>query len=280
MLNEIGWRLAMGLWASALMAGCGGSGSTPDAGDTGTADAGTPCCTEGVVPDGPGFLLDTSAFVFEGSLGTLALSSVTAADPGASITPPLSPMENYAACVDGYAYGGTCSYRSVWALTDMDTKNLQIDSSLAVDDLSWLVGQTFHVASADAIALVMYDDMDRLVVWQYHGPERHEDTTFEPPELPAALPFSISVRVAPEDALCRAWVYPCWLSEIDALDVTVDGVVHSLAQGESFEFVASGLRYRVTNRLLSSGSALWTSSCADIPRRAWSFDVVALGPAP
>lgn len=107
-----------------------------------------------------------------------------------------------------------------------------------------------------------------------------DDTVWiQTPRSAPPLPLEMRVGVAPEDALCRRWTAPCWLHDVQALEVEAGSETRSLGPGESFEFIANGLRYRVTDRILASRSSLPAGQCADYGRETWSFDLVALGPA-
>jgi len=124
---------------------------------------------------------------------------------------------------------------------------------------------------------VLQDTSGKALVLQMSRFETYDTADVVP--LPAGCGFTLSVRVTPEDTLCRKWTSPCWLQDVFALDVTTaDGEVHSLGPGESFELVADGLRYRVTDRIIASRSQLLLRQCADYGRETWSYDLVALGP--
>jgi hypothetical protein len=294
MMNGIRSRLALWTCALALVAGCADSSSEPaDAGavrdsapwdastDTSVApmvwcgsDGGTPCCSDDLVVSGspgPRFLVNASVARITGTIGVGVLSAV---EPAAADAPTDGP------CVDGSVTGMLCEYRSTWTLAMASGATTRVDSSLEVADASWLVGQTVHLLGQPGSLLYftmqLQDESGRLLVWQMNGEAPWDTDTFSAIESETSLPFTLSVHRAPEDAICRHRTEPCWTHDVQALDVTVDGVVHSLGPDESFEFVADGLRYRVTDRIIASRRG---AGCYDRFREGWSLDVVALGPA-
>ncbi|NOY93606.1 MAG: hypothetical protein GXP55_20670 [Deltaproteobacteria bacterium] len=300
-MNHSGWQVALGLCVLATMACCGG-GSSADSdaslgdtslgdtslGDTSVGDevdptscgtdGGTPCCGEDLVsevPPGPVFHAEVSTATVSGGAGVGVLDSVEAA---------ASDATRRATCVGDPATGGSYQCRSSWSLTMDDGSSTRIESSLPVEDVSWLVGQTVYLATGeDDRNLVLHDASGRLLVWQVPRYDDFSAADVVPVTVGAGtgfLPFLLSVRVAPTEALCRKWTPPCWLQDVYALDVSVGADVRSLGPGESFEFVGDGLRYRVTDRILASRTRLMVAQCADFGRETWSFDVVALGPAP
>jgi len=273
MMNGIGSRVALSLCALLGLAGCGSGSSTDASVDAATScgpDMDTPCCGPDVIGEGeigPVMHAETSAAAVTGQSGDGVLDSVDAA--GADAT-----------CITDLIGTGAVECRSSWSLTMSDGTTTRIESSLSVDDVSWLVGQTVHLATREGERnLSLIDATGRLLIVQMSRFETYD--TADVVTVPGANGFTLSVRVTPEDAVCRKWTSPCWLQDVFALDVTTaDGSVHSLGPGESSELVADGLRYRVTDRILASRSRLRVNQCADVGRETWSYDVVALGPAP
>jgi hypothetical protein len=164
-----------------------------------------------------------------------------------------------------------------------DGSTTRIESTLPIADVSWLAGQTVYLATGELNSdLALYDATGRILVWQvpmYSGPSTADVVPVWTGASASLLPLTMRIRIAPDEALCRRWTPPCWLHDVQALDVEVGREMRSLGPGESFEFAANGLRYRVTDRILASRSRLLVGQCADFGRETWSFDLVALGPA-
>jgi len=301
MMNGIRWRLALGTCALALVAGCTSSSSQPtDAGavrdsaprdastDTSVAprvwcgsDAGVPCCSEDLVisgSPGPRFLVNASVARVNGASGAGVLTAVEPAAADAPVEPAPADAGTEGPCIYGLATGMMCEYRSTWTLAMASGETTRVDSSLEVADASWLVGRTIRLLSEPGplpyFWMQLQDESGRLLVWQMNGEAPWDADTFTAIESDTSLPFTLGVR--PDSAICRHHTEPCWTHDVQALDVMVDGVVHSLGPDESFEFVADGLRYRVTDRLIASRRG---GGCYDRFREGWSLDVVALGPA-
>jgi len=237
-------------------------------------EGGTPCCGDDLVVNGstyPRFVADASVARITGTIGLGVLTAIEPATADASTDGP---------CVAGRLTGMTCEYRSTWTLTMASGETTRVDSSLEVADASWLIGQSIRLIGQPGALLYfgmqLQDESGRLLVWQMNGEAPWDTETFSAIESETPLPFTLGVHRAPEDAICRYRTEPCWTQDVQALDLTVDGATHKLGPGESFEFVADGLRYRVTDHLIASRKG---AGCYDRGREGWSFDVVALGPA-